>query len=576
MADAILIFTFGPIQSFIAEARRTADLKTGSQILVQLAQAAGHAIEKAGGTLVYPADLAGDAPNVLVAQVPFKQAKVTGEAAEAALWKAWDEIAQSAYAYMSRWQPRPDQPWRDIWQRQVAGQWETFWAAAEMAHDQGYAAAYAQAKRALDADKRTRTFDPAEETGRKDVLSGRRAALRTAAFDAPEYWAKVATQTPRADLRPEGRERLDAIGVIKRFSDIARNLQFASTSTIASADFVASARLRSPNELAQYQEAVRQLLGPNGYYVASGWPYDGDLLYREGLDVGPLLESYGLEHPNQAFLTEARAKLAALYKTMGWRPASYYALVSMDGDGMGARISAALKTASPAQAHINFSRQLSQFAQSVPALLTANQHLGYPIYCGGDDVLVFTPLRYALETAQVLAQTFKNKVGGSLSAGIAIAHHTYPLDAAVRAAQQAEHGAKQVPDKAAVCVRVLKRSGETVEMRSHWDNLDARLGKLVQWFAGDTHGGGVSSKLPYDLAQAAFGLPQPDDKWQAEVKRLLSRHQQVQRLTGATLDAAQEAADLRAWAIQLPDTPQTNALADWVGLARFIASHGGD
>ena len=40
MPDAVLIFTFSPIQSFIAEARRASDLYVGSQILVRLAKAA--------------------------------------------------------------------------------------------------------------------------------------------------------------------------------------------------------------------------------------------------------------------------------------------------------------------------------------------------------------------------------------------------------------------------------------------------------------------------------------------------------------------------------------------------------
>lgn len=55
MTEAVLVFTFGPVQPFIAEARRASDLFVGSQVLAQLAEAVARALRRAGADLVYPA-----------------------------------------------------------------------------------------------------------------------------------------------------------------------------------------------------------------------------------------------------------------------------------------------------------------------------------------------------------------------------------------------------------------------------------------------------------------------------------------------------------------------------------------
>jgi CRISPR-associated protein Cmr2 len=71
MNSAVLVFSLGPVQSFIAEARRAADLFTGSTILSELAKAAAQAIGT--GKLVYPASVEDvNVPNVLVAYLPAK------------------------------------------------------------------------------------------------------------------------------------------------------------------------------------------------------------------------------------------------------------------------------------------------------------------------------------------------------------------------------------------------------------------------------------------------------------------------------------------------------------------------
>jgi CRISPR-associated protein Cmr2 len=582
MTDAILIFTFSPIQPFIAEARRAADLFVGSRILTQLAQAAGKAIEEKG-TLIYPADLnRDDVPNKLVARVPFDQAQPIAESAKKALLDKWVQIAQTARQALAQKSPAPDDLWNEIWERQVAHIWEIYWAAARDPGD--YKVAFAQASQALDATKRTRAFEPVEEPGVKDSLSGRRAALRTAEQGAEVYWTLIGKGLTTAKLRPDGRERLDAIGAIKRFSELAERA-FPSVSSVAVAEFLDQAIRSQSLQLPLYRQAVEDLLQDKRYPVRDdrNWPYDGDLLFSETLERKRLQDSYGLDDPDPRKLAEARSRLRDLYEEIKQHPSPYYAIIVLDGDGMGERVSQC-----PDQSeHRRLSEQLAEFTRIVKAGLAYPNGAwglsGTTIYNGGDDVVALAPLAKTVTLATKLADEFAGIANrqGTASAGIAIAHHLYPLDAALRAAREAEKQAKAVKDKAAVCVRVLKRSGETLEVRSKWDTL-SEFDKLVQLFKGKE----LSSHLAYDVLREARVVTALDDKSArtATLKRLVKRHK-----TDKLSDAEGWVDRLRQWAdaldgCVLPDKaedgkeiPQGFAeLGRWLVLARFVAQGGGE
>uniref|UniRef100_UPI002632A757 type III-B CRISPR-associated protein Cas10/Cmr2 n=1 Tax=uncultured Chloroflexus sp. TaxID=214040 RepID=UPI002632A757 len=217
MTDAVLVFTFSPVQSFIVEARRAADLYVGSRILSELAKAAAQAI--GAGNLVYPASLNGSVPNVIVARVPVPVADVKqiAEDAEQALRCEWRRICQTAHDQFAAWK-FTDSVFDAIWKRQVDHLWEVFWVAAEE-ETSGYRDAYKRARAALDAVKRSRLFAACDEPGIKDTLSGRREALhqhgQTHFAQVKGFWAQVGKRTTAAKLRPDGRERLDAIGATK-------------------------------------------------------------------------------------------------------------------------------------------------------------------------------------------------------------------------------------------------------------------------------------------------------------------------------------------------------------------------
>ncbi len=54
MSDQYFHFTLGPVQSFVAQARRTRDFWAGSFLLSYLSAVAIKAVEKQGGDLIFP------------------------------------------------------------------------------------------------------------------------------------------------------------------------------------------------------------------------------------------------------------------------------------------------------------------------------------------------------------------------------------------------------------------------------------------------------------------------------------------------------------------------------------------
>jgi CRISPR-associated protein Cmr2 len=605
MTSSLLLFTFSPVQSFIAEARRAADLYTGSQILVELAKAAADSI--GWDKVIYPASQE-DIPNRIVARVPSDQAAEIADKAKKALLDKWRAIADSALAEKHEIDgkqeenpffqhiPKNDDVWKKIWSRQTDDNylWEIYWSAAHL-EGRDYKEAYQEAEGLLNAAKFNRSFQQAEEPGFKDSLSGKREALHPKGKDGREFWMSISgedSDIAPVQIRPNGRERLDAIGVVKRFSRIARTRKlegfrhFPSTSSVASADFLKS--VESLPELATYNDAARDLLKKKKYVVRTQgkWQYDGDLFYEETLTTQRMKNDYGFT-VSEKDLRVPVTKLQELYEaakkavkpqkdnpSARTRPSPYYAILVLDGDDMGGRI----RTCGSADEHRKFSEAIAAFSTAVGAI-ARNNH-AYVIYNGGDDVLAMTPLSTAFQFAKELAVEFKSKTGNTASAGIAITHHLSPLGAALRAAREAEKAAKAVTGKGAVCIVLHRRSGEPVQMVSKWDDEEGLVGLLIGYFMDD---GCLSSKFAYDLiTDARAGSALPPEAQLALIERLVKRHKS-NKLPEPKLFASR----LHCWSKLMNDyipplsddgvkIPQGMAeLGKWLSLARFVAQGGG-
>jgi CRISPR-associated protein Cmr2 len=370
--------------------------------------------------------------------------------------------------------------------------------------------------------------------------------------------------------------------------------------------------------------------------------YDADVLYPERLEPKLLEREHGLTDRDDA-APKAQQTCQAL-RAVGMAPPTYYAILLMDGDDMGKWLAGRhekmpvfreamhpdivpkfdtltnasdwqemLDTPRPlaANLHASLSAALSTFAWRCVRWVVEERHFGRVVYAGGDDVLALLPLIEAIPAARELYALFtghaevqggdlriKNDSNGflewedeillvpgpniTLSAGLAVVHHLYPLDAALAAAREAEKAAKAVPGKAAIAVRVLKRSGETVTVRSRWESMGDLFDELVGHFAEER----LSSRFAYELSERAPVVTAlPADARKAAIKQLVRRHK-TQALGDSDADDLVER--LAGWAqildCQTPlenvdgvDVPQGLAeLARWTVFARFVAQGGGE
>jgi CRISPR-associated protein Cmr2 len=604
MPDAVLRFTFGPVQAFIAEARRTADLYAGSHILAELARAAARSLQDAGAELVYPADLgSGDPPNVIVARVPWEDAESLAERAAAALQARWEQLASDALAKLESYAPLDD-ALRAQWRAQTGDVWEIYWAAARIEQDD-YATAFHRAQAGIAALKKTRTFTQRAEAGAKDSLGGNRAALAPAGQDPRDFWRAVRRHPQGGRLVGE-HERLDAVSAVKRFAYSEE--AYPSVPTIAARPFARLAAERAAPALESYRDAFELLVTafgqrPDRYrrtrHTVEAFPYDGAFLYESTLEWPALVEELGLD-PDEAErlrsqvetpLRTARHRLAELYQAVGQRPSRYVAVVVLDGDSMGQWLTSALGEGG-LEAHREISRKLARFAVAAAAVAEHAAPDAVLVYQGGDDVVALAPAEQAVPLALALAAAFAEITDGrSASAGIAIGHWLEPLGDLLRSAREAEKRAKRLPGKGAVAVELQPRGGEIVHVVARADRLvGLDLPDLVDRFRRDG-AGSLSGRLPTDLRQYARAFPQADAAFRAVLARSVKRQGEwpsgtadererlVERLYGFATSYDQLRASLpgeddsRRFE-RVPSGPAQ--LADWLALARFLARGGGE
>jgi len=368
--------------------------------------------------------------------------------------------------------------------------------------------------------------------------------------------------------------------------------------------------------------------------------YDADVLYPERLEPELLKREHGLTDRDAAL--QAQKTCRDFRRAVGMAPPTYYAILLMDGDDMGKWLAGkhdkmpafreamhpdilpkfdALENAGDwqkmlgtprplaANLHASLSAALSTFAWRCVRWVVEERHFGRVVYAGGDDVLALLPLVEAIPAARELYALFTGHAevkGGdlrikddsngflawedevllvpgpniTLSTGLAVVHHLYPLDAALAAAREAERAAKAVPGKAAVAVRVLKRSGETVTVRTRWESMGGLFDELIGHFAEER----LSSRFAYDLDERAPVVTAlPADARKAAIKQLVRRHK-----SDWLADPDGLVEHLGEWAQALDaQTPRENVdgvdvpqglaeLARWAVFARFVAQGGGE
>ncbi len=285
----LLLFSLGPVQSFIAQARKARDLWSGSFLLSLLMEASMQDIERSA--LIFPA-----APTIVARNVPDLPNKYV--AYFSSLHTAQETALSSTKHVEECWLSICEDVWqknilpfagadhriaRTIWERQIAPDtlFEMFWVIVERC-EKDYPTWLRQAQEALAARKRSRPVkwhmeqELWNEPGEKSTISGEREALhgQEASYEAIRaFWKNIAAMFPH-DLNPDGEERLDAIDMVKRFAFqtqvlTAKNIAsaFPSTSSIATASYVKQllAGAVAQTEILDWLHATREPLNRMEY-----------------------------------------------------------------------------------------------------------------------------------------------------------------------------------------------------------------------------------------------------------------------------------------------------------------------
>lgn len=573
MSHYLITFSIGPVQDFIAAARKTRDLWMGSYLLSEISKAAAKALHEKNAELIFPnpekpdTDLepckkAEDCYNVgnkVLALIETEHPADTVNQVQQATQERWEAIANKAK------NTKGINVDETLWNQQLGDVIEFFAAWLPYDKDNNETRDYYKKQRKrldqlLNARKNTRDFIQSPVSGNgipKSALDG----LRESVIDPKKIKQKVLR---RARLNKG--EYLDCTGIAKRLAEDNMLEQFTPLSRLAIDPWLR--QLKKPTDSEELENRMKPLIQEGivsrvkgnkegGISIYADFPYDGQLLY----DFRIQAEKNKPENKDAKEQLEALETLTTQLKNPNGKPSPYMAILAADGDRMGEL----LDQMQTLEAHKNISATLTQFAQQVPQIV--RDYRGHCVYAGGDDVLALLPLDQAIACSKALADKFSEimrKVDGiedekvpTLSVGLGISHFMTPMPKQLDLARKAEKLAKgnELPNdlpKNALAIILSPRSGVEISFREKWDKDAERI--LCKWVEAHLSGD-IPRQAGYNLRDEAIALSWVKDdpeKYQTLVdketqrilnkKRVLDEHGKPKSLDADWIDAVCERA----------------------------------
>lgn len=569
MTAHLLLVTLGPVQDFIAQARRTRDLWYGSHLLSELGRAAARALVDGGAKLIFPsldtrdAQLVGCLAPLRADNTPPQNIanKLLAEVPEGADPQQLAKAVREAVA--NYWRKEVAAPVRTkcagllaqnidaVWNEQIDSFLEF---AASWLPLGDYAETRRQLEQAIAGRKLLRDFD-AWTQGRGNVPKSSLDGARESVLLPPRQRASDKARRYRIT---DG-EQLDAVGLVKRAG--GEPDQFVPVVNVALASWLSCASQVASGDLDALKTACRAAgvsrVARTDLPCVSPFAFDGSVLLPSRWRS--VFEEQGLQGDPDAW---GRQHVRPLFEKLD-EPYPYVACLVADGDRMGR----AIDSLGSADAHRALSKALAGFAKAARKVVE-QQHRGALVYAGGDDVLAFVSLPEALDCADALRRAFESAMAtacGSLpadkrptlSVGLGIGHVMESMGDLLTLGRQAEREAKRARN--ALAMIVDKRSGGSRVWRAQW--CVNPVGTLT-----DPTRLLISSRKVYEISSILTRLPKPDeasgDGWSRvltfEVKRALSRIEGAGLRpdeVGLDLDPDAEYAALRArvdaWVAQL-------------------------
>lgn len=540
MTRYLLAMSVGPVQGFIAQARRTRDLWFGSELLCQLSRCIAERLESHQARLLFPAveqlparkgrDRSPGVANKVLAIMPGepRSAVVSARTATHELlrehWKKIthrDEVASLLHA-------KAEASARE----QLDTFLELYAAWAPWEEGKPYHEVLAEVEQALAARKSLHAFAPWKEQQNglhKSSLDGaRESVLRRPEERTGPGWKAY---------RIGAREELDAMGLLKRTWHPPG--QFVPVPSIGLADWVEHAQATQPELLGR----LRLHCEDNSKHFTpvrreapwvKAFPFDAQVLLPDRWR--PYLEDVGLKAEDAPRF--GREYVLPLLRAMRSEPYPFVTCLVADGDRMGETLQSLARLQEGPERHQRLSRALSDFSYQALSLVES-EHRGVLVYAGGDDVLAFICLPDALACAQALHEAFAEHVGPALegtgvapptlSVGLGVGHVMESMGDLLALGHRAERVAK-APDRNGLAVLLSKRGGQERTWRCRWDRVprpQERLDEDTSLLEQEVLTLGKVHEVEALLERLPGPRAQPGERWgellSAEVERILRR-----------------------------------------------------
>lgn len=548
-----IYFHLGPVQGFVAQARRTRDLWAGSFLVAYLSGTAMAEVRKHGGKIEKPFVGEGDELDLLMAALEGRPssgreaaslpnhftatiegnddrgAELAALAAEA-VRAAWCKIAGAVYEKFVAPVEGLGNETRAIFDRQISSTWEVYWVVGS-SHAQ-----LAGRKRMRLASRPVERGDKCTLAGDLEELSGHgRSGKRTRESSRAqgEFWRALVANLGKQSLDLHPKERLSAPVLVKRlFVKVSQeavgwplgSTHWPSTAYLAATPFIDEV-LSDPKRTADAAHYAEQVLdvAPDSrapktairFHHQSGTSsfekLDGNFYFPKAVadENRTPLSSDEQSLTRRESLVGELAKLSADISP----PCPHFALLLADGDRLGRLISEAKAKGRSIE---EISRALGNFTRRAREVVSA--HRGVTVYAGGDDVMAMLSAEDGLAAADALEVAWQEVMGEfgegasrpSLSAALILAHYRTPLRPLVSAAHHLlDEVAKDSNGRDSVAISLWKGNGEDARWVTTWRRQDgtgegralAQLLALSSQVKAGAGAGGLSTSFLHRLEQ---------------------------------------------------------------------------
>lgn len=536
MSRYLFLFTISPVQSFIAQARKTQDLYSGSQLLSILTDCAIKSLPENRKVIIFPSDEIKSKPNRFLALVETEDIDKIGNNIMDKVNKRFIEISYSCLEKVCG----DGRSYPSNFTNQIKSFFQIYWLALEYKENQ-YKETYKEIEQTLGGIKNTKLFNQLDEKGnRKCSLCGERNALfykKTLNDKNPAFIQNDAIEVK--NLKIDRGEGLCAVCFTKRFYE---EKEFPSTAKVALMETISKMKAHSCNTY-ELIDNFKNIFDRNGNEL-----FNYQFFFEENLNMyyfkkHDLHESENIKDELES-IKKYQKQIQNKAKKYGLKLSKYYAIIIFDGDSMGKWLAGSrlAEGTDLKEFHNRISKKLGKFAKITQDYLDSKK--GKTVYAGGDDFLGLVSINQLFEVMSFLRDEFDNKVNQPLkqqyfkdskyeltfSAGIAVAHYKTPLSIVLDRARKMEKKAKEIDNnKDAFAIAVLKRSGEVQETAFKWKQDEceplAVIGNLVQVLMEDIFSNTFIKTLDSQFRRLMDNNGKFSEKYivKAEIKRLVNR-----------------------------------------------------